>query len=116
MFGGYIGVSLSVCPAFCQSFSSFFVPTRSKQLLDKFRSNSTNRLNFLQRCAYYTLVTELLPFDEISTGHSRLILCDKEQFLGKELLGYSSLIVLGLVFLCFLSGSKYLKLFFLRIV
>ena len=34
----------------------------------------------------HLVFSELLPFDEICTGHYRLILSNKDQFLGQELL------------------------------
>ena len=61
-------------------------------LSNQFRSNFTDRINISQECAYYILVrvyqvfTELLPFDEMCTGHSRSISSNKEQFLSKYLL------------------------------
>ena len=73
---------------------SFFVRTWSKQPLKLFCSNFTDRPNMYCRYAYYILetvhwvFTELLPFDEIFTGHSRSEHRNKDiQFLGKELFG-----------------------------
>ena len=45
------------------------------------------RILYFSQVIFCIEVTELLPFDEICTYYSRSIPCNKEQFLGKELLG-----------------------------
>ena len=61
----FIDFSLSYSP-----FMKFLVHSFSRQLLDRFGSNYTNRLSIKQRCAYPVLVmvylgfTELWPFDD----------------------------------------------------
>ena len=100
----------SVRPSVCHFvslylfFLFFVVSARPQQLLHRFCSDFTDKPNISKDVHiicwswFIEFFTELLPFDEICTGHSRSRLCNTEQFSwhGALLEEYSSPFVLVL--------------------